>query len=46
MTAAATTAPTYLADLDLATGMPVEHLADLSVDLEPAQLIATRPGCG
>jgi hypothetical protein len=38
------TTGTGLNDLPLVTQLPVEHLCDLSVDLEPAQLIATPVG--
>lgn len=41
----ATTDPaTALTDLPPLTELPVEHLCDLGVDLEPAQLIATPIG--
>ena len=37
----ATTASAGLNDMPLVSELPVEHLCDFSVDLEPAQLIAT-----
>ena len=40
----ATAAGSDLNDLPLVTELPVEHLVDLSVDLEPAQLIPTPFG--
>ena len=38
------TAGAIATDLPLVTELPVEHLCDLSVDLEPVQLIATPVG--
>jgi hypothetical protein len=40
---ASTTAP-YLHDAALVGEVPVEHLADFSIDLHPAQPIATKTG--
>jgi hypothetical protein len=40
----ATTSGTGLNDLPLLSALPVEHLCDFSVDLEPAQLIGTPVG--
>jgi hypothetical protein len=44
MSAGATT--TALNQLPLLSELPVEHLCDFSVDLEPAQLIGTPSGFG
>lgn len=44
MSGAATAAGSGLNDLPLLSELPVEHLVDLSVDLEPPQLIATAVG--
>jgi hypothetical protein len=38
------TAPTVAEQLPLVTALPVEHLFDMHVDLEPAQAIATPVG--
>jgi Protein of unknown function (DUF3237) len=39
-----TAAGTELNDLPLVSELPVEHLVDFSVDLEPAQMVATPLG--
>ena len=44
MSGAAATAGSELNELPLVSELPVEHLVDLSVELEPAQLVATPLG--